>query len=78
MALGYVIPSEEASTVVEALVTNFFCRGRVRRELHSDQGHNFQFLSDVGGFVMPRSEQDMHHTPPTAVRLHGGTIQQND
>jgi hypothetical protein len=34
------IPNQEASTVVEALVTNF-CRIRVPQELHSEQGCNF-------------------------------------
>jgi transposase InsO family protein len=36
------IPNQEASTVAEALVTNFFCRFSIPRELHSDQGHNFE------------------------------------
>jgi hypothetical protein len=36
------IPNQEASTVTEALVTNFFCRFGVSREQHSDQGHNFE------------------------------------
>jgi hypothetical protein len=39
---AYAIPSQEASTVAEALVTNFFCRFGVPRELHSDQGRNFE------------------------------------
>jgi hypothetical protein len=38
----YVIPNQEASTVADALVTNFLCRFRVSRELHSDQGRNFE------------------------------------
>jgi hypothetical protein len=38
----YPIPNQEASTVAENLVTNFFCRFGVPRELHSDQGHNFE------------------------------------
>jgi transposase InsO family protein len=37
----YAIPNQEASTMVDALVTNF-CRFRVPRELHSDQGCNFE------------------------------------
>jgi hypothetical protein len=39
---AYAIPNQEASTVVEALVTNFFCPFGVPRELHSDQGRNFE------------------------------------
>jgi transposase InsO family protein len=38
----YAIPNQEASTVAEALVTNFFCRFGIPRELHSDQGRNFE------------------------------------
>jgi hypothetical protein len=30
-----------AATVPEDLVTNFFCRFSITRELHSDHGHNF-------------------------------------
>jgi hypothetical protein len=29
--------------VVEALVTNFFCRFGVPRELHSEHGRNFEY-----------------------------------
>jgi hypothetical protein len=38
----YVIPNQEASTVAEALVRNFFCRFGIPLELHSDQGRNFE------------------------------------
>jgi hypothetical protein len=38
----YVIPNQEASTIAETLVTNFFCRFGIPRELHSDQGRNFE------------------------------------
>jgi transposase InsO family protein len=38
---AYAIPSEEASTVAEELVTNF-CHFRIPRELHNDQGRNFE------------------------------------
>jgi hypothetical protein len=39
---AYAIPNQEASTVTEALVTNFFCRFGIPRELHSDQGRNYE------------------------------------
>jgi transposase InsO family protein len=39
---AYAIPNQEAATVGEALVTNFFCSFGVPRELHSDQGRNFE------------------------------------
>jgi hypothetical protein len=38
---AYAIPNQEASTMAEALVTNFCCFG-IPRELHSDQGRNFE------------------------------------
>jgi len=38
----YAIPNQEASTVANALVENFFCRFGVPMELHSDQGRNFE------------------------------------
>jgi hypothetical protein len=39
---AYAIPNQEASTVAEALVTNFFCRFCIPWELKSDQGRNFE------------------------------------
>jgi transposase InsO family protein len=38
----YAIPNQEASTIAVTLVTNFFCRFGIPRELHSDQSHNFE------------------------------------
>jgi transposase InsO family protein len=38
----YPIPNQEASTVTDAFVTDFFCRFGVPKELHSDQGRNFE------------------------------------
>jgi hypothetical protein len=35
------IPTREASTVAKALVTNF-CRFELPREIHSEQGYNFE------------------------------------
>jgi transposase InsO family protein len=39
---AYFIPDQEASTVTDILVTNFFCRFGIPRELHSDQGRHFE------------------------------------
>jgi hypothetical protein len=39
---AYTIPNQEASTVAEALVTNFFCCFGVPRELHSDLSRNVE------------------------------------
>jgi hypothetical protein len=39
---AYAILNQEASTIAEVLVTNFFCRFGIPRELHSNQGRNFE------------------------------------
>ena len=39
---NYPIPNCEAATVAEKLVSEFICRFGVPRELHSDQGNNFE------------------------------------
>ena len=38
----YTIPNQEASTVADALVTNFLRRFGIPMKLHSDQGRNFE------------------------------------
>jgi hypothetical protein len=72
---AYTIPNQEASTVTEVLVTNFFCLFRVLRELPSDQGYNFK-LSDTEGFATPGSKQVANHVP--AIGQHGRELHQND
>ena len=39
---AYALPNQEAVTVAEALVKECICRFGVPRELHSDQGRNFE------------------------------------
>ena len=39
---SYAIPSQEAATVAEKLVSDFMCRFGLPHELHSDQGTNFE------------------------------------
>jgi hypothetical protein len=39
---AYALPTQEATTVAEALVNNFFCLFGMPRELHSDKGSNFE------------------------------------
>ena len=39
---SYPLPNQEATTVAEKLVNEFICRFGVPRELHSDQGRNFE------------------------------------
>ncbi|KAK3895061.1 hypothetical protein Pcinc_001229 [Petrolisthes cinctipes] len=39
---AYAIPDQEAATVAQVLVDQFFCRFGMPQELHSDQGRNFE------------------------------------
>ena len=41
-AESYFIPNKEASTVAEKLVGEFICSFGLPREIHSDQGTNFE------------------------------------
>jgi hypothetical protein len=59
---AYAIPNQESSTVVEALVTNFFCRFGVPWELQSDQGRNCK--SHMIQEVLQRSGVSKMHTTP--------------
>jgi hypothetical protein len=54
---AYATPNQEASTVAEALVTNFFCPFGVPQELQSDMGHNFESRL-ITGVAMSGSEKD--------------------
>jgi hypothetical protein len=72
--LAYAITNQEASTVAEALVANFFCHFGIPRDLHSDHGRNFesrllQVLQRVGVKRAPR--------PGPAVGRHGGALHQD-
>jgi hypothetical protein len=40
----YAVPNQEATTNTESLVTDFCCRFGIPRELHSDQGRNFDLI----------------------------------
>ena len=46
---SYPIPNQEASTVAKVLVEEFICRYGIPKELHSDQGRNFEskLMSEV-------------------------------
>ncbi len=39
---AYPLPNQEASTVADVLVKEFVCRFGVPKEIHSDQGRNFE------------------------------------
>jgi hypothetical protein len=41
---AYATPDQQAPKVADALVTNFFCRFGMPRELYGDQDRNFQSL----------------------------------
>jgi transposase InsO family protein len=60
--LFYAIPNEEVSTLSEVVVTKFFCRFGVQRELHRDQGRNFgsRLLQEV----LPRLGVSKTRTKP--------------
>jgi hypothetical protein len=59
---AYTIPNQEASTVAEALVTNFFCRFGVPQGLHSDQGRYFK--SHLMQLVLQRLGVDKTRSTP--------------
>ena len=39
---SYPIPNQEVATIAERLVSEFICPFGIPRELHSDQGTNFE------------------------------------
>jgi hypothetical protein len=62
LAGSVVVPNQDISTVVEELVTNFFCPFGIPRELHSDQGRNFE--SRLLQEVLQRLGVSKTHTTP--------------
>jgi hypothetical protein len=64
---AYVIPNQEASTVVEAPVSNFFCRFGVLQELRSDHGRNFisRLIQEVSQCL------GVSNTPAPTIGWHG-------
>ena len=63
----YAIPNQEASTVADALVTNFFCRFSIPMEVHSDQGKNFEsrLLQEVMERLMVNKTRATPLHPPS-------------
>jgi hypothetical protein len=72
---AYAILRQEASTVAEALVTNFFCRFRVPRELHGEQGRNFE--SRLIQVLQRLGVSKTRTTPAPAIGRHGWALHQN-
>jgi hypothetical protein len=66
---AYAIPNQEASTLAEALITNF-CLFEVPRELYSDHSYNLESRL-LQGFAMPGSEQDADHTIAPGIGRNG-------
>ncbi|KAK3892901.1 hypothetical protein Pcinc_003267 [Petrolisthes cinctipes] len=50
---AYAIPDQEAATVAQVLVVQFFCRFGMPQELHSDQGINFKSAVFCESFTFP-------------------------
>jgi cleavage and polyadenylation specificity factor subunit 1 len=71
----YAIPNQEASTITKTLVTNIFYRFGIPRELHSDQGRNFEshllqeVLQCLGVSKMPTTP--LHQQSDG---MHGGAL----
>jgi transposase InsO family protein len=65
---AYAIPNQEASTIVEAVVTNFCCFG-IPRELHRDQGCNFE--SHLLQEILQCLRVSKMHTTPLHPQLDG-------
>jgi transposase InsO family protein len=65
---AYALTYQEASTVSEALVTNF-CRFGIPRELHIEQGHNFE--SRQLQEILQRLAVRKTHTAPLRAQSDG-------
>ena len=72
---AYPLPDAEAHTCMTALYNNFFSRFGLPRQIHSDQGKNFESklfteLCNIAGI-------DKSHTTPFHPRSDGQTEQMN-
>jgi hypothetical protein len=70
---AYTIPNQEAWTVAEALVTNFFCCFGVLWELHSDQGRNFDshLIQEVSQCLGVSKTYTLHLHPQSDGMMEG-------
>ena len=59
---AYPIPNQEATTVANKLVDEFFCRFSIPEQLHSDQGK--QFESEVIAAICKQLQIDKSRTTP--------------
>ena len=86
---SYPIPNQEATTVAEKLVSEFICRFGVPRQLHSDQGTNFESkvfaevcrLLDIEKTrttpLHPQSDGQVERFNRTLIEMLRGKIQQD-
>lgn len=86
---SYPLPNQEATTVAEKLVNEFICRFGVPRELHSDQGRNFESkvfaeickLLDIGKTrttpLHPQSDGQVERFNRTVVEMLHGKIKED-
>jgi transposase InsO family protein len=65
---AYAISHQEASSIAKVLVTNF-CSFGIPRELHSDQGRNFE--SRLLQEILRHLEVSKTHTTPLHPQLDG-------
>ena len=68
------MPNQEAPTVAKLLVEEFVVRFGVPRQLHSDQGRNFE-SAVFGEMSTARHRQDQDYSPEISVRWHGRKVQ---
>ena len=86
---SYAIPNQEAETVAEKLVSEFVCRFGVPRELHSDQGTNFEskVMTEVCKLLdiektrtsplHPQSDGQVERYNRTLIEMLRGKLQEN-
>ena len=64
---AFALPNQQATTVAEVLVDQFFCRFGVPMELHSDQGRNFESFRKFASYSkLPKPEHRRTIQNPTA------------
>jgi hypothetical protein len=68
----YAVPSQEASIMMDVLVTNFLRHFMGKRELHSDQGQNFQSDDAYRRCYRTWILQDVDQPSAPAIGWHGG------
>ena len=83
---SYAIPDQSATTVAEKLVSEFICRFGVPRQLHSDQGTNFEskVMAEVCKLLNiektrttplhPQSDGQVERYNRTLIEMPGGTL----